>query len=205
MDHSFKTLALYALICITSAGLAQTDAAAPSLPSSQPNLDYVLQASDLIRVQVFQEEDLLREVRLSQEGSVSLPLIGSVELKGKTLRQAEELIRGLYDKDYIVNPQLNIMVLEYAKKTVSVLGSVATPGPIVFPPEQSMSLLEGVARAGGFTRLADRKRVKLVRTLPDGKTETYVINADDLIQSTKSDDKWNLQKDDVIFVPERMF
>jgi protein involved in polysaccharide export with SLBB domain len=56
----------------------------------------VLQASDLIRVQIFQEDDLNREVRISQENTVKLPLIDTVSLKDKTVRQAEEYIRDLY-------------------------------------------------------------------------------------------------------------
>lgn len=146
----------------------------------------------------------MREVRVSQEYTIVLPLIGSVDLRGKTLRQTEETIRDLYDRDYIVNPQVNIMVLEYVKRTVNVLGSVNSPGPVLFPQEEELSLLDAISRAGGFSRLADRKHVKLSRTTADGKTEAIEINADDLIKSgnTKS---YTMQKDDVLYVPERVF
>ncbi len=165
--------------------------------------DYVLQASDVLRVQVFQEDDLTREVRVSQEYSIVLPMIGSVDLRGKTLRQAEEMIRDLYDRDYLVNPQVNVIVLEYAKRTVNVLGSVNQPGAVLFPQEEDLTLLDAISRAGGFNRLADRKRVKLSRTLADGRTESTEVNTDDLIKSgnTKT---FILQRDDVIFVPERV-
>jgi len=176
-----------------------------SMESGAPETksDYVLQASDLLKVQVFQEEDLTREVRVSQEYTIVLPMIGSVDLKGKTLRQAEEIIRERYDRDYLVNPQVNVMVLDYAKRTVNVMGSVNTPGAVLFPQEEALTLLDAISRAGGFNRLADRKRVKLSRTTPDGRTEAVEINTDDLIKSgnTKS---FVLQRDDVIFVPERV-
>ena len=176
-----------------------------SLESGAPEAksDYILQASDLLKVQVFQEEDLTREVRVSQEYTIVLPMIGSVDLKGKTLRQAEEMIRERYDRDYLVNPQVNVMVLDYAKRTVNVLGSVNTPGAVLFPQEEALTLLDAISRAGGFNRLADRKHVKLSRTTPDGRTEAVEINTDDLIKSgnTKS---FTLQRDDVIFVPERV-
>lgn len=168
-----------------------------------PKSDYVLQASDLLRVQIFQEEDLTRDVRVSQEYTIVLPMIGSVDLRGKTLRQAEEMIHDRYDRDYLVNPQVNVIVLEYAKRTVNVLGSVNQPGAVLFPEEQELTLLDAISRAGGFNRLADRKRVKLSRTLPDGRTESTEVNTDDLIKSgnTKT---YVLQRDDVIFVPERV-
>lgn len=171
-------------------------------PKSVPG-DYELQPSDTLRVQVFQEDDLMREVRVSQEYTITLPLIGTVDVRNKTLRQAQDEIRDLYNRDYLVNPQVNIIVLEYSKRTVNVLGSVNTPGAIAFPPEQGMTLLDAIAKAGGFSRLADRKRLKLTRTSPDGKIDNYIINADEIIQGSSAK-SWPLMKDDVIFVPERV-
>lgn len=203
MMHPFSFCRLIA--CYTTLVLMAGAAGGQSLESGAPEAksDYVLQASDLLKVQVFQEEDLTREVRVSQEYTIVLPMIGSVDLKGKTLRQVEEIIRDRYDRDYLVNPQVNVMVLDYAKRTVNVLGSVNTPGAVLFPQEEALTLLDAISRAGGFNRLADRKRVKLSRTTPDGRTEMAEINTDDLIKSgnTKS---FTLQRDDVIFVPERV-
>jgi len=176
-------------------------AATPSTSGADP--DYVLQPSDLLSVQVFQEDDLRRDVRVSQEYTITLPLIGKVDLKGKTVHQAENLIRELYDRDYLVNPQVTVVVSEYAKRTVNVIGSVNQPGAVLFPQEQGLTLLDAISRAGGFTRLADRKRVKLTRTNADGKAETYIINVDDLIQGNSSN-AWLLSVNDVIFVPERI-
>lgn len=186
------------LICLVASFFANVGAA-----QSSAKADYVLQASDLLRVQVFQEDGLMREVRISQEYTITLPLIGTVDLRGKTLRQVEEVIRDLYDRDYLVNPQVNVIVLEYAKRTVNVLGSVNTPGAVLFPQEETLTLLDAISRAGGFNRLADRKRIKLSRTTADGKTETNIINADELIQSGNTQ-SWMLIRDDVIFVPERV-
>jgi polysaccharide export outer membrane protein len=183
------------------ARLAAADGDAPAVPSSQS--DYVLQPFDLIKVVVFQEPDLEREIRLSQESAITLPLIGTVNLQGKTVREAQAIIRDLYNHDFLVNPQINVIVEEYSKVTVDVLGSVNTPGAVPIPPDRGLKLLEAITQAGGFSRLADRKHVKLTRIGADGKTATFDINADDIIQSTSSD-TWVLRKDDVIFVPERI-
>jgi polysaccharide export outer membrane protein len=173
-----------------------------ALPATRP--DYTLQASDLIKVQVFQEPDLDRDVRLSQEYTVTLPLIGTINLKGMTVREAGELIRDLYNRDYLVNPQVSVIVLEYAARTVNVLGAVNKPGAVDFPPEQPMTFLDAIAKAGGFSRLADRSKVKLTRALPDGKAEMHLIDADEIIQGHAKDTLF-LQKDDMIYVPERLF
>lgn len=166
-------------------------------------VDYVLQPLDLIRIIVFQEPDLERQVRISQEYTVNLPLIGQVNLSGRSVRQAEELIGQLYDKDYLRNPQITITVLEYTPRTVQVLGAVNQPGSIAFTPEQQMGLVEAIARAGGHARIADLRRVRLTRVRPDGTRDTVTINVDDIMKGSGSD-VWLLQKDDVIFVPERI-
>lgn len=191
--------------------LRAADEAPPSVPAEpapaeapvkREATDYVLQPSDLIRVMIFQEPDLLREVRITQEYTITLPLIGTIDLRDRTVRQTEEIIRGLYDKDYLVNPQVNLTVLEYTQRTVQVVGAVNNPGAVVFPPEQKMGLVEAIARAGGQSRIADLKRVRLTRTA-DGRTENFIINVDNLMKGA-SGEQWLLTKGDVIFVPERL-
>ena len=183
---------LIASVLVSAVKVAAQDAPASSGPARQESPkteaakgDYVLQPQDLIKVQVFQEDEInhLGEVRISQEYTV---------------------IRGLYDHDYIVNPQVSVIVLEYAKRYVNVLGAVNTPGVVTFPPEEGLSLIEAVTRAGGFARIADKKHVTLKRTNADGKTETSTINADDLMKG-RTDDTWPLQPGDVISVGEIIF
>ena len=185
--------------------LAALVAAPFSVAKDEPPsaVDYVLQPLDLLRIVVFQEPDLLREVRISQESTINLPLIGSIELAGKSVRQAEEIIRARYDADYLKNPQITITVLEYTPLTVRVLGAVNKAGEVAFTPEQPMDLVEAVARAGGHSRLADLRRVRLTRPSANGKSETFTINVDEIMKGSSSE-KWLLQKGDVIFVPERI-
>jgi polysaccharide export outer membrane protein len=194
---------LFLAVSLTTALAFPVRAEAADSPSPTPQPDYVLQPYDLIRVVVFQEPDLGREVRLSPDTTLTLPLIQTVNLNGKTVREAQTIISDLYDRDYLVNPQINLTVLEYSRVSVNVLGAVNTPGSVVIPPDQGLKLLDAIAHAGGFNRLADRKRIKLSRTGADGKTATFTINADDIIQST-SKDQWPLQKADVIYVPESL-
>jgi polysaccharide export outer membrane protein len=175
-----------------------TDSKAAATP-----VDYVLQPLDLLRIVVFQEPDLERQVRISQENTINLPLIGSVDLSGKSARQAEEMIRARYDAEFLKNPQITITVLEYTPRTVQVLGAVNSPGAIAFTPEQQMTIMEALAKAGGQSRLADIRKVRLTRQMKDGKSEIFTINLDDLMKGS-STEKWPLTKGDVIFVPERI-
>jgi len=167
-------------------------------------VDYVLRPADILQVKIYKEEDLTREVSVSQEYTVSLPLIGNVSVKNRSVRQIEEMIRQLYERDFLVNPQVTLIVLKYAERAVNVIGSVNAPQAVPFPPERGLTLLEAVARAGGFSRLADRSKVKIIRTDEKGVSTTFTINADKLMES-RSVNLWALQVDDVIQVEERIF
>lgn len=195
------------LRCLSSAVgplvLALLLCTARALAADSAQAEYILQPMDLIKIEVFQEPDLERQVRVTQDGSITLPLINRVDVKGKTVQQALDTIRDLYNASYLVNPQINLTVMEYAKRDVKVLGQVAKAGAVDIPTDRPLKLLDAIALAGGFTRLADRKRVTLTRTDTDGKTTTTEINADNIIQS-KDGDSWVLQQGDVINVPERL-
>ncbi len=174
-------------------------------PRESGKVDYVLQPGDMIRVHVFQEEEINRagEIRVSQEYTINLPLIGSVDLHGKTVRQTEELVRELYDRDYLVNPQVSVTVVKYVQRVVKVFGSVGSPGVVAFPEEEELTISGAISRAGGFSRLADRRKVTLTRTNPDGKTETWTVNGDDVLKGGSDDVA--LQPGDIINVAERIF
>lgn len=165
--------------------------------------DYRLQPGDIVRVQVFQEPDLDREVRVSNEGEIFLPLIGRIEAKGTTVGWLEVFVRDLYKEDYLVNPQVNVTVVKYQLRTVNVIGAVNAPQAIEYPPELALTLVDAISRAGGFNRFADRRKVRLTRALPDGTSQNFIVNADELISGDNSK-RWVLLADDVIFVPERI-
>ena len=179
-------------------------AAAESPRESVPG-DYVLQPMDVLRVQVFQEDDINKqgEVSISQEHTVFLPLIKTISLKGKTVRQAETMIRELYDRDFLVNPQVSVIVLKYAERSVNVIGAVNNAGRVQFPQEGRLNILDAISLAGGQNRLSDLKRVKLTRHTPNGDVSTQEIDVDALMKRGGRD-AVPLEKGDVIFVPERI-
>jgi polysaccharide biosynthesis/export protein len=180
-------------------GLAAVGALAQGSLSS--SADYQLRPADILQIQVFQEEDLTREISVSQELTISLPLIGSIDLRGRSVRQAEEIIRQKYDADFLVNPQVTVVVLKYAERTVNVTGAVNQPGAVEFPSERGLTLLDAIARAGGHSRLADLRKVKVTRTSKTGETQTFTVNAGD----TQTASLFELQIGDVIIVGERIF
>jgi polysaccharide export outer membrane protein len=194
-------LLLFAVGLTALAALA-APAAADKAPARRTTT-YKLRPMDLLKVQVFQEPDLDRELRVSRDYTIVTPLVGSVDIRGLSVRDAEALLTELYRRDYLVNPQINITVTEYAPRTVNVLGAVNTPGAVPLPPERELGLLDVIARSGGFSRLANRARVSLTRTQATGETENYSINADQLVSGDNAA-RWFVQDGDVVYVAERV-
>jgi len=184
-----RTLALcLALIAVASiSALAQSPTAAPEssaarnlLAPSQPPIStgptlttnsvnapsgYVLSANDQVAVEVFGEDDLRTNGRLNAEGNLSLPLLGSVHLAGLTLTQATARVTDLYARDYLVNPKVNVSLVSYAKRRFTMLGQVNRPGSFEMPEGSpgGIDLLEAVAMAGGYTRIAAPERITVRR------------------------------------------
>lgn len=197
-------LAAFPVVSNLKGAPAATPTPAAAAEAATASTDYLLRPADILQVKVFQEDDLTREVSVSREFGISLPLIGNLDLRNRTVRQAEELIRQLYDRDFLVNPQVTVTVLRYAERAVNVIGSVNSPQAVPFPPERGLTLLEAIARSGGFSRLADRSNVKITRTDERGVSVTFTVNAERLLDS-RSANLWSLQVDDVIYVPEKFF
>lgn len=177
-----------------------------SIQSSNPSAaqsSYVLCASDVVQVKVYQEDDLESKLRISRDGTTTFPLIGVINLGGKTVEQAAALIRDELAKDYLVNPQVTVTVLEYAKRRFTVLGQVQKPGSYEIPNEESVSLLEAIAMGGGYTRLANRANILVTRTVAGRKTAlTLDVNHAAHDPNTPA---FVIQPDDIITVSERIF
>lgn len=200
-------------ICLPFAGFGQKAPAGRSSAgqveaagkSDATSGDYILQPQDALRVHVFQEEEINKqgEVSISGEHTITLPLIGTLNLRGLTVRQAEEMIRKLYDKDYLVNPQVTVVVLKYSDRSVNVIGAVNNAGRVQFPQERGLTILEAITLAGGQSRLADLKRVKLTRKGSSGEGDTKEINVDAIMKGGARESV-QLEVGDVVFVPERI-
>ncbi len=190
---------------VTPATEPPTDAAASSSGSSShaPSDSYVLHNNDLIKITVFQEDDMTTETRISKSGYITLPLLGAVELAGKSVADATNEIRTKLDKDYIINPQVTLTVMQYAQQWVTVLGEVQKPGQVEIPPEGGLDLLGAIALAGGYTRVADPTHV-IVRRVRDGHDTVARVNAYMLAHDTQVQE-FMVQPGDRITVGESIF
>ncbi len=155
--------------------------AAASAPASTGGVSapagYTLSPDDQVAVEVFGEDDLRTNGRLNPEGNLSVPLLGSIHLAGLTPTQAASKLTELYSRDYLVNPKINVTLLSYGRRRFSILGQVGHPGIIEMPEApEGIDLLEAIALAGGYTRIASPERITVRRHNASGD-QIFKVNA----------------------------
>ena len=124
--------------------------------------DYRLGAGDLIRVMVFDHEELSVDARISQTGNITFPLIGQLRVAGLSTRETELLLaRSLIDGGFVKQPHISVLVSEYQSQKVAVMGQVARPGE--YPLDASKRIMDMLAMAGGVLNDTAAEDVTLVR------------------------------------------
>lgn len=165
--------------------------------------NYILQPSDVIQVSIFLEPDLEKSVRIEADGTVTLPLIKRVKVSGLTVSDAQELITQLYNRDYLVDPQISVLVVSFSPKLVRVLGSVNRPGVVEMPPDREMTLTEAIASANGISRVGNPKSITIKRENELGEIQQFEVNFNRILMNAKAKDMI-LKEGDTIWVPERV-
>src|SRR5262245_44593267 len=202
-----RILAVATAVVCSQPLLAQTNAAATKAKADEPPTKkdvkvYQISPSDIVEIRVFQEDDLLTKSRIASDGTLVFPLLGVIKIGGQTVEQAAGLIKDLLAKDYLVNPQVSVTVLEYSKRRFTVLGQVTRPGPYEFPNEGTIGLVEAIGMAGGPTRIASSKAT--VSRTKDGKKD--VIRLDyKAMSKNKNSAGFEILPDDTITVEESVF
>ena len=165
--------------------------------------NYILKPSDVIQVSIFLEPDLEKSVRIEADGTVTLPLIKKVKVADLTVSDTQELITQLYNRDYLVDPQISVLVVSFSPKLVRILGSVNRPGVVEMPPDRKMTLTEAIASANGISRLGNPKSITIKRVDNAGKTQQFEVNFNRILMNANAKDMI-LKEGDTIWVPERI-
>jgi protein involved in polysaccharide export with SLBB domain len=166
--------------------------------------NYKISANDLLDFKVFQEPDLDAQVRVAGDGSAIFPLIGSVSLAGKTVAEATAVLRQHYLNGYLVNPQISLIITSYSKRTFTVLGQVQRPGSYDIQSDRTISLLEAIGMAGGYSRIADPGKIT-VRRRENGQDEILHINGKRAEKAGYGAEDFMVRAGDVITVAESIF
>lgn len=124
--------------------------------------DYQLGPGDLLKISVFGYPDLATDVRISDSGNITYPLLGELNVQGMSARQVEMLLnQRLSGEGYIRSAQVSVLIAEYQSQKVAVLGQVAKPGQ--YPLARSNTVLDLLADAGGVVNTAAADDATLLR------------------------------------------
>ncbi len=170
-----------------------------NIAKAEGKQDYLLGAGDSIRINVFQNPELTTETRVSGTGLVTYPLIGEVNVGGKSIQTAEQLIaQALIKGGYVKEPQVNIVLLQVRGNQVAVLGMVNRPGR--FPLETSnIPLSHVLANAGGISANAGNGRALLLG-FRDGQPYKYEVDLASLFLGDIKSEDVLVSNGDVIYV-----
>jgi polysaccharide export outer membrane protein len=203
MKHiSYLTLTV---LLVTAATLAQPAAAQTQVPpgsllgENAPSAsDAPIGPRDYIEVKVFQDPSLNTKITVSDDGRITMPLLGKVDVSGLTPTDLEARIKSMLEAKYINKADVTVTVLEAGSKPISVIGAVMRPGRIGITG--NISLIQAITQAGGLASGYGRT-LYVLRTAANGLTEQIAVDIDDLMVNGNPDLNLPLRPNDVINVP----
>ena len=139
----------------------------PPPSNTLDGLEQPLAPNDILVVDVFQADSLDRTVQIDSAGRISLPLIGTVQAAGKSVRVLEKELEEAYGRNYLQDPDITIFLKESFGQRVTIDGEVVKAG--VYPVSSSSTLMETIALAGGFRAIADQSKVYVYRDIAGQK------------------------------------
>jgi len=172
--------------------------APPSDPVTAISREAPVGAEDLLEISVFEIPDLTRTVRVSERGTITLPLLGELKVGGLTPAQLEERLRDELGRKYLEDPQVSVFVREHGSKKVSVLGAVGKPG--VYEMLGARTLLQVLSEAGGLTKEAGAD-LFILRMRPEGGSETIPVDLLGLMSNRDPTQNLNVHPGDIVSVP----
>lgn len=168
--------------------------------NAQTQMSYNLGAGDEVRLTVYGQPDLMMEGRISSDGTLEVPLIGTVQVAGHSSAEAAKMIAEYYRSGgYLQDAHVNLLVTRYRSQSISILGKVNQPGKLIL--EGPMTLTEALATAGGVAETGSEHLI-LIRADKKGRLERHEYDLQKLLnhEAEASPIVW-LQDGDTLYVP----
>jgi polysaccharide export outer membrane protein len=155
----------------------EANRAASAMPEASNDRDKIrIGPGDLVEVSLYGVADFKNESRISESGELSVPLVGSVNVRGLTIEEAQDKIgKALKDGGYFREPHVMILMRDFASQGISILGEVTKPG--VYPAMSTRRLYDIISLAGGFGPKAGKTITITHRDRPD-QPEKVILSGD---------------------------
>jgi polysaccharide biosynthesis/export protein len=195
-----SSLLISLLILLAGSGLLPAADQGPDVQvaDAQTTQDHPVGAEDLLEISVFEIPELNRTVRVSENGTISLPLLGEMKVKGLTAMGLEGRLREELAKKYLKDPQVSVFVREYGSKKVSVIGAVGKPG--VYEMLGPRTLLQVLSQAGGLTEDSGAE-LYVIRGTQNGGPALIAVNVGDLMANRNPALNVPIYPGDILSVP----
>jgi len=167
---------------------------------SPESLDYRLGPGDLLGVTVFEDKDMNAEVRVSSRGTVTLPMLGAINVFRLTAVEAEKKIEDILRRKYLHDPHVSVYIKEHVSRQITVVGAVNNPGS--FDCLNKKHLLDVLAMAGGLTPEAGEVAYISREDSETGKTVNYMIDLDAMVRKGNMDLNIVILGGDELFIPK---
>ncbi len=154
-------------------------------------------------MEVAGDPNTAHDVRIESDGTASLAYLDEpVKLSGLTVNQAIRDIAGRYKQQgFFVQPQVSLVVVQFAEQHINIVGQVNHPGPVTIPPGQAMTLVSAITAAGGHTRIAD-PYVTINHKTAEGQVQKSHADLKQAMKDAKYDVP--LQDGDTVYVDEAL-
>jgi polysaccharide biosynthesis/export protein len=159
--------------------------------------EYSVGESDVLRINVWKEQEVSQTVVVRTDGSISMPLINEVKVAGMTPLAIQQVI-GEKLKAFLTNPQVTVTVMEIHSKHAYITGEVARPGG--YPLNTETTVLQLIAQAGGLTPFAKKGDIVVLRS-ENGKQERMKFKYKEVISGKKTNQNISLRPGDTVVVP----
>jgi polysaccharide export outer membrane protein len=180
---------------------SETDAAPPAEAGPAA---YLLRPGDIIEVQVVQDPLLsMSRVTVQPDGTIHHGYLGRLVLSGKSVEEAQEVIRKLLAQDYLVDPRVVLSVLEHAKLDFTIGGKVYRQGTYQWPANKSLTVQEAIVMGGGPLNVGSLSKVTVSRIV-NGQKEVIKLDVNQLIRD-KNAPRFYIRDKDYIEVGEKLF
>lgn len=161
-----------------------------------PADDYIVGPGDVLRIKVFEQENLGTIDRITENGFIIMPLLGPVKVGGLTVPQVSEKLSSLLADGYLVNPMVNVFVEEFRSKSAVVLGQVNIPGLIEL--SGPTNLLQLLSKAGGLKE--DSGDTATIKRNFNGTEDVIIIDLVSLFQGGVLANNISIKDGDTVFV-----
>jgi polysaccharide biosynthesis/export protein len=165
---------------------------APEVAGVDPN-EYEVGPGDVLAIRVWREPELSQQQAVRPDGKITMPLVGDIGVNGMTPQAIQKQL-GESLGEYILNPNVMVLVLQVRSKKFTITGQVGRPGS--YPLLAPTTVLDALTNAGGFRDFANTKKITIIRG-----TERFNFNYKDVIKGKGMEQNIMLEDKDLIVVP----